>query len=44
MEQILRLQEVLEDVERDHRHQLQWVLARQQESEEHLKQIQSEVL
>ena len=44
MEQILRLQEVLEDVERENRHQLQWVAARQQESEEHLKRVQSEIL
>lgn len=44
MEQILRLQEVLEEVERDHRHQLQWVSASQQESEDHLKRMQSEIL
>jgi hypothetical protein len=34
----------LEDVERENRHQLQWVAARQQESEEHLKRVQSEIL
>ncbi len=44
MDQILRLQEVLEEVERENRHQLQWVSARQQESEEHLARVQAEVL
>jgi hypothetical protein len=39
MDQILRLQEVLEEVERENRHQLQWVSARQQESEEHLARV-----
>ena len=44
MEQILKLQEMLEEMEREHRHQLQWVSSRQQESEEHLKRVQSEVI